>query len=348
MSEHGTSIQWTHWPGYRGETWNPTTGCTRVSPGCDHCYAFTLHDQRYVSNMEAAREHAVEVSKGTSRGVVDVMQTPATWRRRGYDGLPFPAQYDQPFSTIQMLDEHRLSQPLRWTKPRAIFVGSMADLFHEDVTDDFLDQVFAVMMLTPQHEYMLLTKRPERMREYMHTRGPKAQPHSIGYWMGKHDPSLPDRIPITWPPPNVGLMTTVEDQERADERIPILLDTPAAWRGLSIEPQLEAIELRPCRELPRIDWVICGGESGPHAREFNLAWARSLRAQCAAAGVAFFMKQLGSRPFEWTPLPGTSSVAAGRADAIVPQPDVEPYPASHHGGNPDEWPEDLRIREFPR
>lgn len=306
MSLHTTAIQWTHVPGYKGETWNPTTGCTRVSPGCDHCYAFQLHDQRHVA-----------------------------WKRGRFDSAP--EQYHQPFSTVQLL-EARLTEPLRAKKPRAYFVDSMADLFHEDVPDDYLDRVFAVMAVASQHIFMVLTKRPERMCAYLRAPEREDRVEAAGAEMGY---TFRRRVSYgDWPLSNVWLGVSAEDQARADDRIPLLLDTPAAVRFVSAEPLLGPIEFsnvggrsdavaqlgRPA--LAGIDWVIVGGESGPHARPFHLAWARSIRDQCAATGVAFFMKQLGQ---------GT---------LVTPRDDF-PVARRGHNGDPLLWPEDLRVREWP-
>ncbi len=343
-----TGIQWTWVPGYTGETWNPTVGCTRVSPGCDHCYAFQLHDQRHVA-----------------------------WKLGRFDTAP--AQYYVPFSTVQLL-KARLTEPLRATKPRAYFVDSMADLFHEDVPDDYVDRVFAVMALSSRHIFMVLTKRPERMRAYMRAmlNGERDMTEAARVWRPGDAPRdymarlraidsamrwshdvVTDEVGFQFHPgkplPNVWLGVSAEDQQRADERIPLLLDTPAAVRFVSAEPLLGPIDFthmdvervgldmywinaltgrntdmgRPNPDVPALDWVIVGGESGPHARPFDLAWARSIRDQCAAAGVAFFMKQLGE---------GT---------LITPRDDF-PVARRGHNGDPALWPEDLRVREWPR
>jgi len=256
-----SNIQWTN------ETWNPTTGCTRVSAGCDHCYAFQLHDQRHVA-----------------------------WKRGRFPSAP--AQYHVPFSRVQLLEDRLYGKgsPLRWRKPRRVFVDSMSDLFHEAVPDEYIGRVFEVMRKAERHTFQVLTKRPERMRE----------------WVGRSSND---------PLPNVWLGTSVEDQSAADERIPILLDMPAAVRFLSCEPLLGTVDLR---RWHGVSWVIVGGESGPHSRPMPLAWMSDLVVQCQDAGVAVFVKQLGS---VW-------KRAAG---------------AKHrHGGNPNEWPEHLRIREYPR
>jgi protein gp37 len=226
-----------------------------------------------------------------------------------------------------------LGQPLRWTRPRRIFVNSMSDLFHESVPSAFIAAVFDVMARCPQHTFQILTKRHARMRALGRTAV-----------FGEH-----------WPLPNVWLGVSVEDQRWADIRIPALLDTPAAVRFLSCEPLLGPVDLGlpenhaghardvawdgwswQCLDCgtddaevpwlvpsgPQIDWVIVGGESGPGARPMEIEWARSLVAQCTYAGVAPFVKQLGA--------------IRGRELGI-----------DSHGADWDGWPEDLRVREFP-
>lgn len=317
-----TLIQWTDWPGRKGETWNPTTGCTRVSPGCDNCYAFALHDQRYAA------------------------------KRRG---AALPSQYDVPFSTVQMLDDRRLEEPLRWREPRAVFVGSMADLFHDDVTDAFLDRVFAVMALSPRLEFMLLTKRPERARAYLTwTSRDLSRQGAIQNQLDFRS-TLPRTVIERWPLPNVGLMTTTEDQERADQRIPALLETPAAWHGVSVEPMLGPVSFRyeHLHGDSRLDWVICGGESGARTRvrPFDLAWARALRDECAGAGVPFFLKQLGSLPVERrreTKPTGPRMYPSGQAARTYRTLNVRVPGVKGHGGDPEAWPEDLQRRQWPR
>lgn len=512
-----SDIEWTD------ETWTPFRAwgnerealgwaCEKVSEGCQHCYAETIN------------------------------------RRLG-TGLPYSVKAVEKSGGEHYLDEKALLKPLSWKKPRRIFVSSMTDIFGEWVPFEWLDRVFAVMALTPQHTYQLLTKRPERMREYVSAARPRvaallynatyeqraddplasafgaanrrrrsnlegrgawrppgpgivrgealrasengvsaeaglppggsddgrgevrhgrssagldtpawANPErthrepqerdqgrqstgelgacdgvgesiprlassqripSSSDWDGQsQDPSLGVRRPgdaaialrgghgqgdsdalrhesegrvqnlqqgdldshLTWPLPNCWLGTSTENQHWADIRIPELLATPAAVRFISYEPALGPVDfdlqwkdehwhaLRGYREgyadpfggtftehTARLDWVIVGGESGPGARPFDVAWARSVVAQCRAAGVAVFVKQLGAKPRNWC-------VAAG----LDPEYD---FPSnfcdrwdsgegahcgarctllkSRKGGEPDEWPEDLRVREWP-
>ena len=346
----GTKIQWTD------ASWNPIRAnrsvstdpdysdrrgmellgadgwhCERVSPGCQHCYAEALNEKRFGTGLPYNRR---------SRDLVEVF-----------------------------LHQKVLTEPLRWRKPRRVFVCSMTDLFGEWVPDEMIDRVFAVMALTPQHTFQVLTKRPERMREYL-TAGLRVYQSTIdggrlpvggAFWpegeaatriIGEisrleAEPTYP-RLP-NWPLPNVWLGVSVEDQERADQRIPELLATPAAVRFLSCEPLLGPLELERwlhdsdcwlaragwedgaepaqqwwciCNE-PRedhISWVIVGGESGGKARPFDLEWARSVVRQCQAAGVPVFYKQGG---------------AANRC------------PHDRKGGHFECFPDDLKVREFP-
>lgn len=198
----------------------------------------------------------------------------------------YPA--DEPFRVT--LHPERLEEPLHWKKPRRVFVCSMGDLFHADVPSDFILQVWHVMNLSPQHTFMILTKRAARMEMIMNEWLPSALELSVG---------LRAKYKVL---PNVWLGVTAENQEQADKRIPLLLQTPAAVRFVSVEPMLGAVALDVSYGqgigaffIDSLDWVICGGESGPGARPMNPDWARDLRDQCQAAGVPFFFKQWG----EW-------------------------------------------------
>lgn len=214
----------------------------------------------------------------------------------------------------------RLDQPLRWKRTRMIFVNSMSDLFHEDVPDEFIDKVFAVMALAKQHVFQVLTKRPERMLAYMTRLAKSAKllddaARTVGYTFEFQGQYL-----VSWPIPNVWMGVSVENQATANERIPLLLQTPAAIRFVSAEPLLDHVSLQqacekfryrsatPCNEchphivgngieccgmVRNLDWVIVGGESGPKARLMHPDWARNLRDECQRAGVPFFFKQTG-------------------------------------------------------
>ena len=384
-----TSIEWAT------AVWNPTTGCTRVSAGCDNCYAFALHDKRFASNLKAAKDAGAHRMNAIAQ-----LTTPETIVARARTlrvPLPYQAkQYDLPFSRVQLLPD-RLDDPLRHRKPERYFVDSMADLFHEDVPDEFIDKVFAVMGVTYWHTFLVLTKRPARMRAYMErvTASATAEYRDWPRLLDAQMPWIVDRMgaarmqdiceaPVSnaWPHPNVWLGTSVEDQKAADERIPHLLETPAVVRFLSCEPLIGPVDLDKaqcelcgerddlgvaddgatawCMECEheasyghwmgatdQLDWVIVGGESGPRARPMDLAWARSLVEQCRAAGVAPVVKQLGSRPVSEWPVQGLPHDAPHHAYGSEDDPRCELKLRDRKGGDMAEWPEDLRIREFP-
>lgn len=236
MAVHNTGIEWTHIPGFKGETWNPVVGCSVISPGCTNCYAMRLAGARLDGNPNTP--HYAGTTRPSKAGPV--------WSGK-----------------LAHAPEAAMMAPLRWRKPRAVFVNSMGDLFHEDAPDWWIDLVFAVMALCPQHVFIILTKRSARMRDYLETRtaqvmGPDvkamlASPladalQRVSNWRGDGAPMnapLMLRYPDTsseaqsrWPLPNVWLGVSVEDQTRADERIPDLLNTPAAVRLVSCEPLL--------------------------------------------------------------------------------------------------------------
>ncbi len=293
MAEHST-IEWTD------ATWNPITGCAVVSPGCTNCYAMKLAGTRLKHHPSRAG-----LTRETKAGPVWTGET--------------------------RLNEEWLDKPLRWKRPRMIFVCAHADLFADSVPDEWIDKVFAVMAMAPQHTFQVLTKRADRLKAYL-TAG--ALEHRLAAAMLKSSPSSPEtgrwpRLPL----PNVWLGVSAEDQTRADQRVPDLLATPAAVRFVSAEPLLGPIDLTrldqpnagfgpywvnslsanqvgwfsdeaatirtipdplASSDLPQLDWVIVGGESGRDARPMVPAWARSIRDQCATASIPFFFKQWGS------------------------------------------------------
>lgn len=243
-----TKIEWaTH-------TWNPVTGCTPISEGCEHCYA-------------------ARIAK----------------RLAGRCGYP----QDDPFRP-GTFHANRLNDPLKIKKSSMIFVCSMGDLFHEDVSELIIDEILDVIAACPQHVFIMLTKRPQNIEQKLYASTPKCGCRHLGGG---------DYMPNVW------LGVTAENQARAEERIPILLSIPAAVRFVSVEPMLGPVDLnragaiwadmngsirpeyqQPCRT---IDWVICGGETGPGARPMHPDWARSLRDQCKSASVPFFFKSMG-------------------------------------------------------
>ena len=269
-----TKIEWTD------ATWNPITGCSVVSPGCTNCYAM-----RWAGTRLAHHESRAGLTRDTKAGPV--------------------------WTGEVRFNEQWLDQPLRWKKPRMIFVCAHGDLFAGGVPDAWIDKVFAVMALAPQHTFQVLTKRAARMREYLSNPGCLTRVAQIMVRaFGQGEASMRLGLPL----PNVWLGVSVEDQKRADERIPDLLATPAAIRWISAEPLLGPVDLDEVA-IPRPDlralviwsalrgnggaptklgWVVVGGESGPGARPMHQDWARSLRDKCTAAGVAFHFKQQGS------------------------------------------------------
>lgn len=305
-----TSIEWTD------VSWNPVHGCSKVSPGCAHCYAETL-SRRYG-------------------------HTPAAWT---------PANVEDNV----LLKPHKLREPLRWKTPQMVFVNSMSDLFHEQVPDAFIEEVFAVMALAPQHTFQVLTKRPERMARLLRNPGVHINILSKRWDMARvaDSPDARQRFlsdhpehPLTrtcpWPLPNVWLGVSIENR-RFVHRADALRQTPAAVRFISAEPLLgplapERMFCSTCSmegpyddcdecegignwwlegglRLDDIDWLIVGGESGPGHRRFDPDWARDLRDLASDYETAFFVKQLGGAR------PGTKL---------------------------EDLPEDLQIREFPR
>lgn len=290
-----SKIEWTE------KSWNPISGCTKCSPGCDHCYA----------------EHM-------------------SHRLAGRVGYPV----DEPFRVT--LHPERLDEPLRWRKPSRIFVCSMGDLFHDAVPDEYLCRVWNVMRKSclyrdwtrppaGAHTYLVLTKRPERMRDFCQRVRFDGSGEGRVYLADRADDNSGYRLMQSDPNaglPNVWLGVTAEDQERADERIPLLLDTPTAVRFVSCEPLLGAIDLTRIRmadqmgvrspdvvnvltgdavtedgcgsdlQYPYLSWVIAGGETGPWARPMHPGWVHEIRDQCKVTGVPFFFKSFGEfQPF---------------------------------------------------
>ncbi|CUU60841.1 protein gp37 [Parafrankia irregularis] len=273
-----SGIEWTE------ATWNPTTGCDQVSAGCDHCYALTLAGRLKAMGSPKYQTDGDPRTSGPGFGVA--------------------------------MHAAALDLPHRWRRGRRVFVNSMSDLFHRDVTDEYIARVFAVMAATPQHTYQVLTKRPARARTLLSWPGFAALVQAVldaDGWPGQ----------LVLPLPNVWLGVSAEDQRWADIRLPQLLDTPAAVRWVSAEPLLGPVDLtrwlglpgRLCGPVPAspgdlavvrdwlrhlgarrgIDWVVAGGESGPTPRPADPDWARALRDQCTAAAVPFLFKQWGGR-----------------------------------------------------
>ena len=322
-----TKIEWAHVPGTeRGETWNPVVGCSRASEGCRNCYAERM----------AAR----------------LAKIPATAERYGRV-VGLDGRWN---GKLVMADYRTRELPLRVKRPTTFFVNSMGDLFHPVMDQGDVLVIYDIMRRCPQHTFIVCTKRPERIMPILYGGGEryKRPVFEIGEFA-----------------PNIWHLTSVEDQATADRRIPELLklrtEGADGWPvlGISAEPMLGMVDVtpyihfhqpeeaicgaqecggciddddKPCeayiaeRDKPTLDWVICGGESGPGARPFNVAWARDLRDQCKAAGVAFFMKQMGAKPI-------FSDIAG----------DVWTRLKSRKGADMAEWSEDFQdAREFPK
>lgn len=298
-----TKIEWTRGDdGSPGATWNPVTGCTRVSEGCRNCYIeatppFRIEGRHFTEACPECSGLGGFAAIAYAGRVEVAPPCPAC------QGTGRVRSHAIGSTTGVRLHPERLDQPLRWKKPRRIFVNSLSDLFHDDVPDEYIARVWAAMALAPQHTFQVLTKRHGRMRALL--RSPDFHVAVDEAVRGFVATGLPGRPWYdAWPLPNVWLGVTVEDQKHADLRVPTLLTTPAAVRFLSCEPLLGPVDVRAALQRVRsdgvpcvgIDWVIAGGESGPNARPMHPYWARSLRDQCQAAGVPFLFKQRG----EWT------------------------------------------------
>lgn len=279
-------------------TWNPVTGCDRVSAGCDHCYALTL--ARRLKAMGQARYQADGDPRTSGPGFAVTVHRDAVW------------------------------EPLRWARPRLVFVNSMSDIAHPRVPRSELARIWAAMALAPRHTFQVLTKRPNRLAALL---GSTAFAHEVGRAASgaPHPPAGLVR-PGTWtrgddggwappwPLPNVWVGTSIETDKYA-WRADFLRRAPAALRFLSCEPLLSPL---PSLNLAGIDWLIIGGESGAGARPMDAAWVRDLLCQCRQPGVSTvpFVKQLGR--------------VAGRE-----------LGAGSKGGDWEQWPQDLKVREYP-
>lgn len=355
-----SSIEWLN----GGDTWNPIRArlknghpvkaavpqhkqgwaCVRISPGCEHCYSEK-------QNMQC----------GTNRTRL------GTGMNYTVPSLDMVEIY---------LDQETLLQPLHWKKPRLIFPCSMTDWMADFVPDEFRYGMLAVMALTPQHTYLSLTKRADLQLEFMNdpetrqrvamaimdivvTLKPRKEGIPIPIEHRPDSTEMDPRFWAIWPLPNLWLGTSTENQKYADERIPLLLQTPAAVRWVSAEPLLGPIDLATpfrMREGVKQDalygsdgirWVVAGGESGPKARPCNIEWIRSLIAQCKAAGVPIFVKQLGAKPY----LHKQNSINIQKPGISIRGASFEIESSIQlndpKGGDPAEWPADLRVREYP-
>lgn len=332
MSATKTSISWID------TTWNPLRGCSRVSSGCEHCYA-----ESQAGRFSGPGQPYEGLVRKTSQG----------WKWTG---------------DVKIIEKD-LEVPLHWKNPRRIFVNSMSDLFHERVTDQWLLMIFDVMRRCPRHTFQILTKRPERManicqrlrfdpdyldRRPRHLSLQYRTPGNGVMWLADSADGPGYRLMggkgctgMTW----VWMGVSCENQATADERIPWLLQTPAAVHFLSCEPLIESTDLREwlhgehrdagecekwiqgdfvdfCAHTP-LHWIIVGGESGSKARPCNMAWIRSIVQQCQQAQVPCFVKQLGAWPYS----------KEDREDHFLLR--------NRKGADPSEWPNDLQVQQFP-
>lgn len=363
-----SKIEWTN------KTWNPVIGCRHVSEGCRNCYAETMS------------KRLVAMGQKDYAGVLDEAGR---------------------FNGKVIARPGKLDVPLRRRIPTRYFVNSMSDLFHEDVPFEFTAAVFGVMAASPDHTFQILTKRPARMLEFMrwmdagdNAHSPQAQRMFDSFGEVWADlPRINTRddegdqcwkaVAKGWPLPNVWLGVSIENQETADERVPLLLETPAAVHFLSYEPALGPVDLMmfapflahlgpvgiecehgydACPICDKgIDWVIIGGESGPNARPCNFAWMRGALKQCRSCFVPAFVKQVGANAFTTDDHLDFNSAAAkkrgssahtwrdGKLERITHGGTAETFEAAYDwptndpkGGDPEDWPEDLRVRQYPR
>lgn len=318
-----TSIAWaTH-------SWNPLRGCSPISPGCRNCYASTMAHRfsRYGQPFFGFSE------RGRWTGKVELIP-------------------------------EILAEPLRWRKPKGrVFVNSMSDTFHEALTFEQIAAIFGVMACCPDSTFLVLTKRARRMREwfqwvdeqgrYLQSRGGFEAQFCLGKALKILSPECQERVSAPWPLRNVWLGVSAENQARAFERIPHLLEVPAALRWVSAEPLLEDITIRfsmpdpglrtrttgDWKSGPAVQWVVVGGESGPGARQCQVEWIRSLKDECKAAEVACFVKQLGAN---YCDAEGGIGGRQARTDLC----EIRRL-SDLAGASPHEWPEDLRVRQYP-
>jgi len=332
-----SAIAWTD------HTFNGWVGCTKVSPGCANCYA-EAYDKRVGGGKNRDGVKRLRWGPGAER----VRTSAVYWKQ--------PLKWNREAAEV-------MAATLQGVRPR-VFCSSLADVFDPAARDMWRLELFDLIRRTPSLDWMLLTKRPEQFAPLRtaaidaFTRTPDVEMATVDWLQAWVDGSAPS---------NVWLGVTVENQAEAERRIPLLLAQDAAMRFLSCEPLLEGLDLsqwlggecrheaayvepdtnatvcRECDEAAFVDLVIVGGESGPKARPFDVAWARSLRDQCRAAGTAYFCKQLGARPVDTY-----ARVEGPRSDRRTSPAVTRPIRLlDRAGADPSEWPTDLRVREWP-
>lgn len=346
-----TKIEWTD------ATWNPFRGCARVSPGCENCYAESM-----AARFSAPGEPYYQIATRGPNG--------PRWTRR----FAFVAKH--------------FDDPIRWTKPRRVFVNSMSDTFYEEATNEQIAAVFAVMAATPRHTYQVLTKRADRMLDFFRwltaraedarKRYPNESPAGLysdalisAALKAAGVDSVPNAVARAWPLPNVWLGISAEDQPRYDARWPKLAEVErlgcAAVTFVSYEPAVGPLTLK-CNGCGQDvgahfapdqggcsgwfpDWIIVGGESGPGSRPFPIDWAESIVAQTRRVPIACFVKQLGAVPVMEEArwrAEGSGALLAARNAKRAPDGFVPLAMPDAKGGDWSAWPERLRVRDYPR
>lgn len=295
-----SKIEWLADPtGRPGATWNIVAGCTRANEECDRCYA-----------MHMARR----------------FDRPGMWGE-GLTRLPMVPGADVDWSGVVRPLVKPLEAPLTWIRGRRVFVCSTSDLFHPKVPYTHIAAAFGVMAAARQHQFLVLTKRPQNALDFFRWIGDggNANIRCMELAANRVNPRFDLSHEAIWPLPNVHVGVSAGSQERFDRFVPILGRIPAAVRWVSIEPQIERVRISAGSP---VDWVVTGGESGSRARPYDMDWARSLIADCRAAEIPIFVKQLGRNPHR------------GGVPFLPP--------LTGKGADPREWPPDLRVQEYPR
>ena len=286
-----TGIQWTD------ATWNPLRGCSRVSKGCENCYAETV-------------AHRFSGPGEPYHGLIAIGKKGPRWNGN------------------IMLVPDKLADPIRWSKPRMVFVNSMSDLFHHGVSNEYIAAVFGVMAAATKHTFQVLTKRPERAKDWfawVSMQSPSPAEYCAAEAKKLTGRKELDKIDNAWPLDNVWLGVSCEDQSTADKRIPVLLSTPSKIRWASYEPALGPTDFTPW--VNNLDWIVVGGESGNGSRPFDWVWAEDVVNCTSGSSTKVFVKQLGSKP-----------VLTGLGVTKL---------KSKKGGDPSEWPQSIQVRDYP-
>lgn len=328
-----SKIEWTE------KTWNPVIGCSLASPGCARCYAGTM----------ARRQVAMAAGLGKVSPYASVVRIAEPGQKPRTGAAAWNGE-------VRFLPD-RLAEPLRWRKGVRVFVNSMSDLFHEKLSFYDIAAIFGVMASAPQHVFQVLTKRAERMEKFLawleanHVDGETRRAVTEEAW-GRlehpRDAQLLHEGP--WPLPNVWLGVSVEDEKRADERLPLLAEVRAqGWRTFaSVEPLIGPISHGFTNRWQAAEWVVIGGESGPHSRRCEVDWIREIRDDAQAAGAAVFVKQLGAAYEDMLGAVVGASVDAQAAARRWGWPTGYPMRlSSGKGSDMTEWPRDLCVRDMP-